>query len=506
MKTSKLYKPLLVFLAVMLLVSVSWTQGRLNRKRGEMGLTRTNPLENAPPVLAFTTVALGGFRGLIANVLWLRLNDMQEQDKFFEMVQLADWISKLQPHFVTVWVHLAWNMSYNISVKFNDPQDRWMWVQRGIELLRDDGIRWNPNEPLLYRELAWHFQHKMGANLDDAHHYYKTQWAIEMSKALGSGRPNFDELINPTSDEAKARAKLLAEKFKIDPRRMKEVDERYGPLEWRLPEAHAIYWAYLGLEKAKHDKLKEKDLIALRRVIFQSMQLAFLRGRMIYPDKSSQEFTYGPNLEIIARTNEAYEEMMKHEPDMLQNIQNAHKNFLKIGVEYLYTHNRHTQAREWFDYLRKLYPDSVPPDKTLDDFALERVTEIVGETSHDKTKMVLEGLLSNYYIYLAIDEDDQAISYERFAQRVHARFMQEVGPRSEKRVGLPPLSLLKKEVLDRLLDPENGLATPVANQLRTKLGLPLETTPPAPASPPSPAPGSTNTPARPPANTRTEVK
>ena len=39
----------------------------------------------------------------------------------------------------------------------------------------------------------------------------------------------------------------------MDPVFMKEVDERYGPLEWRLPEAHAIYWAALGLEKAQQN-------------------------------------------------------------------------------------------------------------------------------------------------------------------------------------------------------------------------------------------------------------
>ena len=199
---AKFYKPLLVLLAGALLFAVSFTQDQLNRKRETIGLTRIDPLDNAPPVLAFTTVALGGFRGLIANMLWIRVADLQEQDKFFEMVQLSDWITKLQPYFATVWVHLAWNMSYNISVKFNDPKDRWLWVRRGIELLRDEALRYNPKEPLLYRELAWHFQHKMGANLDDAHNYYKAIWVEEMSKVLGAGRPNYPELLNPQTDEA----------------------------------------------------------------------------------------------------------------------------------------------------------------------------------------------------------------------------------------------------------------------------------------------------------------
>ncbi|MBK8000264.1 MAG: hypothetical protein IPK15_16470 [Verrucomicrobia bacterium] len=90
--------------AGLLLVAAGFLQQQLNRQRGELGLTRVAPLENAPPVLAFTTVALGGFRGLIANALWVRANDLQMEDKYFEQVQLADWITKLEPTFVQVWL------------------------------------------------------------------------------------------------------------------------------------------------------------------------------------------------------------------------------------------------------------------------------------------------------------------------------------------------------------------------------------------------------------------
>jgi hypothetical protein len=247
---SKLKRILLTALAAGLLVAVSFVQTSLNEDRDRLGLTLVQPLENAPPVLAFTTVALGGFRGLISNALWLRATDLQDDDKFFEMAQLADWITKLEPHFVQVWLVQAWNMAYNISVKFTDYGDRWRWVERGIELLRDDGLRYNPNETLIYRELAWFFQHKMGANLDDASMFYKQQWRREMDKVFGKKNPDLDELIHPQPPDQQARAQLLRDKYKMDPELMKQVNERYGPLEWRLPEAHAIYWAALGLRRA----------------------------------------------------------------------------------------------------------------------------------------------------------------------------------------------------------------------------------------------------------------
>jgi hypothetical protein len=60
---------------------------------------------------------------------------------------------------------------------------------------------------------------------------------------------------------------------------------------------------------------------------------------------------------------------------------------------------------------------------------------------------------------------------------------------------LPPLSDLKKEILDQLLDPENGLDRAVADQLRTRLNLPAGPPSTVP-SPQQPASGpSTNAPA-----------
>ncbi|HEY2329177.1 MAG TPA: hypothetical protein VGI63_05130, partial [Verrucomicrobiae bacterium] len=138
-------KTLLLLLAAALVFGAGQVQNSLNRDRDTLGLTRGAVLENAPPVLAFTTVALGGFRGLISNFLWIRANDLQQDDKFFEAAQLADWITKLEPTYPAVWIFQGWNMSYNISVKFKDFPDRWRWVERGIELMRDDGLRYNPN-------------------------------------------------------------------------------------------------------------------------------------------------------------------------------------------------------------------------------------------------------------------------------------------------------------------------------------------------------------------------
>ena len=196
-------------------------------------------------MLAFTTVALGGFRGLISNALWMRANDLQDDDKFFEMAQLADWITKLEPHYVAGLGRTrpgTWPTTFRSSSRI--APDRWRWVKRGIELLRDEGLTLQSERSADLPRTRLDFPAQDGRKTSTMPTmYYKQQWANEMATVFATNKPNLNELINPQTADQTNRARLLIEKYKMDPKVMKEVDEKYGPLEWRLPEAHAIYWA-----------------------------------------------------------------------------------------------------------------------------------------------------------------------------------------------------------------------------------------------------------------------
>lgn len=468
--TGRTNKIVLSLIALALLVGVNFAQRELTAERARLKLTRVEAVESMPPMMAFTAVALGGFRGLISNALWIRLNDLQLDEKYFEMVQLSDWITKMQPHFVAVWVHQAWNLSYNISVKFPDPNDRWLWVQRGIELLRDEALKYNPNETLIYRELAWHFQHKMGANLDNAHMTYKREWSRLMTEVLGNReRPNWDELLNPQTDDAKARVKLLREKYKLDPKVMQEVDGKYGPLEWRLPETHAIYWAYLGL---KHSK--PEQLITLRRVVYQSMQLAAQRGRLIY-NPVDKFYEFGPNLTAIPMANEGYEEMIATARDSADNVQNAHANFLKQAITDLYTHNREADAARWHRYLADKYPGRyTKPGQTVTDFVMERYKELM-DLGKDKIQSAIEGMFARHFYELAMGEDDRAKGWVMLIQAIAKEYAKRVERSERDRVDLPPLPKLRELVLDRLINAPagEGWHPQLRLQLLTALGQPV---------------------------------
>jgi hypothetical protein len=489
----RIKRTILLVLALALLAGTGFVQKAMNRDRERLGLTRVEPLKNAPPVLAFTTVALGGFRGLISNALWIRASELQDEDKFFEMAQLADWITKLEPHFVQVWLVQAWNMSYNISVKFKDYPDRWRWVQRGIALLRDEGLAYNPNEILIYRELAWQFQHKMGANLDDASLYYKHQWALEMSEFFGKKEPNIQELVNPTTPEASNRVYVLKTKYKMDPDFLKEVDDRYGPLEWRLPESHAVYWAALGLKAARENpsKVKKEDLMTLRRVIYQSMQMSFHRGRLVR-NPFSDRFEFGPNLDIVQNVSDAYLQAAEEEPNSRDHILTAHRNFLRDAVYFLYTDNRMAEAMKWFRYIAEKYPnkqmldgrpETLPGKISLDEYAVARVQTDVEETDRNRIQAHIEGLLANSYYSLIVGQDGRYEGLQHLAQRVWEAYMSKVPPERMQAIGLRPYVEIRSEVLARLLDTEKGLPPEARAILRTQLNLPAEQAPAAPTAP-----------------------
>ncbi len=183
--------------AAVLLIVAGGQLDYINTQRQQMKLIINEPLENAPPSLAFATVAMGAFRGLVVDILWMRADKLKEQGQFFDAKQLADWITTLQPRFAAVWEFQAWNMAYNISVAIpaNQPDQRWQWVKNGYELLRDQGIPLNPKSIELYRELARILQHKIGGVSDDAQKYYKIQFALAMEPLLGPADNEYFEAL-----------------------------------------------------------------------------------------------------------------------------------------------------------------------------------------------------------------------------------------------------------------------------------------------------------------------
>lgn len=324
--------------ALLLLGLAMLFQCRLYSMQHDASRHPENTRRAPTPRVAFITIVLGGFRGLAADALWIRAAQMQQEGRYFEMVQLADWITQLEPQFSEVWAFNAWNLAYNISVFFNRPEDRWRWVQSGIALLRDEGIPCNPDDAQLYYELAWLFAHKLGSFTDSAHGYYKKAWSDAMRQCLGGPRPDYQHLQAP---------ELLAP-YKLDPAIMQVVEAQYGTLDWLRPQTHAIYWAFQGLPSA--DSFTRTRL---QRLIFQSMAVLALGENT---NDSESTAYYPSDLALLPYALQSYEQAIQDDPGN-ESIHQAYAYFLTAAAEKLRTAGNVAEANRLTNLLNDRYAE-----------------------------------------------------------------------------------------------------------------------------------------------------
>ena len=230
----------------------------------------------------YVMVGLGGFRGVVSEILWLRAATLQEEGRYFELVQLADWITALDPRTAEAWVFNAWNLSYNVPAMLPDHRSRLNWVRAGIGLLKDKAIPANPGEPRLYRELGWLYQNKVGSDDDPAAYLYRLDLAREFADAGA----------------------------KLDASVVSEIEDTFGTVEWRLAPSHAIYWAWRGLKCAPAGGFERE---ALRRMVRQNALSLVMSGR-ITGDPGTGEAATSPDLDKVDGLIAFCEETLREDP------------------------------------------------------------------------------------------------------------------------------------------------------------------------------------------------
>lgn len=105
-------------------------------------------------------VALGGLRGVAADLLYLKADEFWQKGQWENMMPLYRAITILQPNYVDYWsiagYHLAWSMPFQAKTQ----KDEHKYIQQGIEFLKE-GISYNPDVYKLYFDLAFIYDHKL---------------------------------------------------------------------------------------------------------------------------------------------------------------------------------------------------------------------------------------------------------------------------------------------------------------------------------------------------------
>lgn len=208
---------------------------------------------------------LGGARGIAANVLWTRAEELKREQDWDRMKATVDLITKLQPHFLSVWTFQGWNLAYNVSVEWDAPDDKYDWIKKGIQFLQE-GVKKNQKSPDLVWDTAWTYYHKLGFSdesiilrrlfRDDEDEAFKTYVDYsDPQRTVVVGNDNFKLGFGWFSkavalvDEGESRVATGTEAGLdyVDP--MPQRKGRPGDLAFRSMPAHAQTRYAAGLEK-----------------------------------------------------------------------------------------------------------------------------------------------------------------------------------------------------------------------------------------------------------------
>jgi tetratricopeptide (TPR) repeat protein len=119
-----------------------------------------------PDVMAnyILTNLLGGFKAIAVNTLWMQFLEQKDRQEFVEILPTLELISKLQPTVEEVWIHLAWEESYNLANLAHTLEEKLQWVRAGLKHIKE-GCRHNPRSWRLAWQVAYLYWHRVPQDL-----------------------------------------------------------------------------------------------------------------------------------------------------------------------------------------------------------------------------------------------------------------------------------------------------------------------------------------------------
>lgn len=134
--------------------------GQLAQLREKYNLSQAKMSDIDPASETMKLVSLG-MRGVAVNVLWMQAAKHRKDEDYDKLSSTLRLLTKIQPNFVKVWEYQAHNLSYNISMEFDDYEQRYSWVKRGLNFLKE-GIPHNKRDHRMTDNMGFFTGNKFG--------------------------------------------------------------------------------------------------------------------------------------------------------------------------------------------------------------------------------------------------------------------------------------------------------------------------------------------------------
>ncbi len=123
-----------------------------------------------PDVSANVGALVLGFRKLVADMLWLKVDEYWHRGLVQRMLPMMETVTALDPHFIEAYALGAWHLAYNVTVMFHTAEERQKFIDQGIGLLKK-GIKNNPRSSKLYAEMGFTIYFRKLSDWEKAAYY-----------------------------------------------------------------------------------------------------------------------------------------------------------------------------------------------------------------------------------------------------------------------------------------------------------------------------------------------
>jgi len=123
-----------------------------------------------PEVSANVGALVLGFRKLVADMLWLKVDEYWHRGLVQRMLPMMETVTALDPHFIEAYALGAWHLAYNVTVMVHTAEERQKYIDQGISLLKK-GIKSNPRNSKLYAEMGFTIYFRKLSDWEKAAYY-----------------------------------------------------------------------------------------------------------------------------------------------------------------------------------------------------------------------------------------------------------------------------------------------------------------------------------------------